>query len=151
MKRAALSQWLLMFLLALVLTGCTTNHYRKSADREAYHAIKEKTPRVRNMDPNFTIEQTNAAALEGLTIATNLEEFFGPDGARERDAHVVNLENALALGVAHSRSYQSRKEQLYLSALSLTLARHQFAPIFSGNANVNYSVQTEQAVTIAID
>jgi len=137
--------------LALVLAGCTTNHYRKSADREAYRAIEEKTPRVRNMDPNFTIEQTNAVALDGLPISTNAHAFFGADGARERDAHVVNLENALALAIKHSRSYQSRKEQLYLSALSLTLSRHQFAPIFSGNADLNYSVQTEQAVTIAID
>jgi len=137
--------------LALVLAGCTTNYYRKSADRETYRAIKEKTPRVRNMDPNFTIEQTNAVALEGLTIVTNAQDFLGADGERERDAHVVNLESALALAVAHSRSYQSRKEQLYLSALSLTLARHQFAPIFSGNANVNYSVETEQAVTVGID
>ena len=151
MKRAALSRWLSVFLLALVLTGCTTNHYRKSADRETYRAIKEKTPLVRNMDPDFTIEQTNAVALGGLPIATNVEEFFGPDGERERGKHVLNLENALALGVAHSRSYQSRKEQLYLSALSLTLARHQFAPVFSGNANVNYSVQTEKAVNITID
>ncbi len=140
-----------MLWLALVLAGCTTNYYRKSADRETYRAIKEKTPRVRNMDPNFTIEQTNAVALEGLTIVTNAQDFLGADGERERDAHVVNLESALALAVAHSRSYQSRKEQLYLSALSLTLARHQFAPIFSGNANVNYSVETEQAVTVGID
>src|SRR6266404_6334529 len=117
MKRTALSRWLPLCLFALVLMGCTTNHYRKSADREAYGAIKEKTPRVRNMDPNFTIEQTNAVALEGLPmIVTNALEFLGADGERERDAHGVNLENALALAVAHSRSYQSRREQLYLSA-----------------------------------
>src|SRR6266508_5921491 len=151
MNRAARIRWLPVFCLALALTGCTTHHYRKSADRETYRAIKEKTPLVRNMDPNFTVEQTNAGALEGLSIATNAQEFPGADGERERDARVVNLENALALAVEHSRSYQSRKEQLYLSALSLTFARHQFAPIFSANVNVNYSVQTEQAVTVGID
>lgn len=151
MKRAAPIRWLPVFLLALALTGCTTNHYRKSADRETYGAIKEKTPLVRNMDPNFTVEQTNAVALDGLPIATNAQESLGADGERERDARVVNLENALARAVEHSRSYQSRKEQLYLSALSLTFARHQFAPIFSGNGSVNYSVETEQAVTVGVD
>ena len=140
-----------MLWFALVLAGCTTNHYRKSADRETYGAIKEKTPFVRNMDPQFTIEQTNAVALDGLPITTNAQEFLGSYGEAERGAQVLKLEDALALGVAHSRNYQSRKEQLYLSGLSLTLARHQFAPIFSGNGNVNYSVQTEQAVQIAID
>src|SRR3989442_12233622 len=103
------------------------------------------------MDPNFTIEQTNAVALDGLPIGTNVEEFLGPDGERERGAHVLNLENGLALAVAHSRSYQARKEQLYLTALSLTLARHQFTPLFSANGNVNYSVQTEQAVRVDVD
>jgi hypothetical protein len=151
MKRAAPTRWLPVLWLALVLAGCTTNHYRKSADQETYGAIKEKTPFVRNMDPKFTIEQTNAVALEGLPITTNAQEFLGPYGEAEHGAQVLKLEDALALGVAHSRNYQSRKEQLYLSGLSLTLARHQFAPIFSGNGSVNYSVQTEQAVQIAID
>jgi outer membrane protein TolC len=137
--------------LALALAGCSTNHYRQSADHEAYGAIKEKTPGVRNMDPNFTIEQTNAVSLNGLPIATNAQEFLGSYGAVELGAQVLKLEEALALGVAHSRNYQSRKEQLYLSGLSLTLARHQFAPVFSGNGTVDYSVQTEQAVQIAID
>ena len=29
------------------------------------------------------------------------------------------------------RNYQARKEQLYLGALSLTLTRHQFAPVLN--------------------
>src|SRR6185295_18121699 len=104
MKKAAAIRWLPALCVALVLAGCTTNHYRKSADKEAYRAIEEKTPRVRNMDPNFTIDQTNVVALNGLPITTNAHEFFGADGERERDARIVNLENALAIAVAHSRS-----------------------------------------------
>ncbi len=49
MKRAAINRWSPVYLLALVLMGCTTNYYRKSADREAYRAIKEKTPRVHSV------------------------------------------------------------------------------------------------------
>ena len=41
----------------LLVTGCTTTHYRESADRETYQIIREKTPRVPNMDTAFTIEQ----------------------------------------------------------------------------------------------
>jgi outer membrane protein TolC len=138
-------------LLGLALTGCTTSHYRKSADREAYRTIEEKTPLVQNMDPNFTIESTNALALDLEAVVEAVPEFLGPDGETERGAALLALEDALALAVRHSRSYQSRKEQLYLSALSLTLTRHQFTPLFSANSFANYSVQTEQAVEVGID
>jgi len=70
---------------------------------------------------------------------------------REKEASVLTLEDALAMAVRHSRNYQSRKEQLYLSGLALTLVRHEFAPLFSAVGNVDYSVQTEQATTVGID
>jgi outer membrane protein TolC len=140
----ALSFW-------LGLAGCTTNYYRNSADKETYGLIKEKTPQVRDMDPAFTIEQTNAISLGGLQVATNVYDFLGPTGEREQDARVLTLEDALGIAVRHSRNYQSRKEQLYLSGLSLTQIRHDFAPIFSAVGNTDYSVQTEQATTVGID
>jgi len=138
-------------LLMLGLTGCTSNYYRKSADREAYGVIQSKTPQVQNMDPNFTIEQTNILALDGLPVVQEVPEFLGGDGAQEIGAHILRLEDALELAVKYSRAYQTRKEQLYLSALSLTMARHQFTPLFSAGGNANYVVQTEQALTVGID
>jgi outer membrane protein TolC len=139
--------------LALVslLAGCTAGYYRKSADRAAYHAIQEKTPQVHNMDPNFTIEQTNRLALDGLPVATDVFEYLGPDGEREHGARVLNLEAALDLAVKHSRAYQARKEQLYLSALSLTATRHQFTPLFSGRAAGSFSGQTDRATELVFD
>ena len=137
--------------LAVVLAGCTKGHYRKSADREAYKTIEQKRPLVKNADPHFTIEQTNLIALESFPVRTNAQEFLGPDGERERGAHILNLEDTLGIAVDHSRAYQSRKEQLYLSALSLTLARHQFAPIFSAQGNVNYGGQTERGLQVVVD
>lgn len=138
-------------LLAVIVAGCTTGHYRKSADREAYRVIEEKTPMVRNMDPHFSIEQTNVLALDTQAVVAEVPEFLGPDGEMERGAALLALEDALSLAVRHSRNYQSRKEQLYLSALSLTLVRHQFTPLFSAGGVANYSVQTEQAVEVGID
>jgi len=129
-------------LLLLVLNGCSTAHYRRAADASAYQAIKQKSPLVRNMDPHFTIEETNLISLAGLPLRTNIEGYLGPEGERERNARVLKLEDALDIAVHHSRSYQSRKEDLYLSALALNFARHQFTPIFSGNASANYVVQT---------
>ena len=125
--------------MLLVMAGCTTAHYRKSADRETYQIIKEKTPVVQNMDEHFTIKQTNSISLDRYPISTNVEGFMGSDGKRESGARILRLRDALDIAVQHSRSYQTRKEQLYLSALSLTLTRHDFQPIFSGSAEGTYA------------
>jgi len=131
-------------LLAVVATGCTANHYRKSADKAAYAAIRQKSSSVKNMDSSFTIEQTNDIYLGNLPAVTNVVDYLGKDGESERGARILRLEVALDIAIHHSRSYQSRKEQLYLSALSLTLARHQFTPLFSAGGNGTYSaVATE--------
>jgi outer membrane protein TolC len=126
-------------LTGLFLTGCTANYYRKSADRAAYGAINAKTPLVRNMDNNFTLEQTNSIAIDGFAISTNAPNYLGEDGHREVGARVLRLDDALDIAVHHSRDYQNHKEQLYLSALSLALERHQFEPIFSANADAKVS------------
>ena len=131
--------WCVLGLLILFgLAGCTTGYYRKSADRETYRAIRGKTPLVRNMDTNFNIGQTNVISLNGFPVSTNAPDFLGPDGERERGARILGLEDSLDLAVHHSRNYQNHKEQLFLSALSLTLARHDFAPIFSASGQGQY-------------
>jgi outer membrane protein TolC len=47
-----------------------------------------------------------------------------------KTARVINLDQALDLAVENSREYQTQKEQLYLSALTLTGARYEFSPQF---------------------
>ena len=136
-------------LLAAVATGCTANHYRKSADKAAYAAIKQKSPSVKNMDSSFTIEQTNDIFLGNLPVVTNVVDYLGKDGESERGARILRLEDALNITIHHSRSYQSSKEQLYLSALSLTLARHQFTPLFSASGNGTYSATATETPALS--
>ena len=137
--------------LALLSVGCTANHYRESADKQAYGIIQSKSPAVPNMDTNFTIEATNVLAMESLPQVTEVDEYLGEFAERERGARILSLENALKVGIHSSRAYQSRKEQLYLATLSLALVRHEFAPIFSGSANVAYGGQTERAISTGVD
>ena len=91
----------------LLSAGCTTHHYRKSADKEAYSAVAQKTPLVKNMDEHFTIEQTNQLSFDGLPVAANVEEFLGPDGEVERGAHVFSLETALDIAVKHLPAFKA--------------------------------------------
>ncbi len=125
-------------LLLVIGAGCTANYYRKSADRAAYAAIKEKSPAVTNMDSGFTIEQTNTVLLDQMTVNTNVYAYLGADGEAERGARRLRLEDALAIAVENSRIYQTEKERLYGSSLQLTLARHDFTPIFSGGGGLGY-------------
>jgi hypothetical protein len=99
--------------LSLVASGCTNEHYRKSADKAAYAAIREKTPLVNNMSENFTIEQTNLPTLDSLPLKSGVEEFLGPDGQAESGAPVWSLEKSLETAVNYNRAYQLQKEQLW--------------------------------------
>ncbi|MDB6124652.1 MAG: outer membrane protein-like protein, partial [Pedosphaera sp.] len=93
----------------------------------------------------------NSLPFEGLPISTNIDQALGKDGELERGAKIISLEKALDIAVHNSRIYQSQKERLYLQALSLTLARHQYDPIFFGRGSADYAVDTEQAIAIGID
>src|SRR5688572_25458861 len=84
---------LVWLLLMITLAGCTTNYYRKSADKETYHTIAAQSPLVNNMDPNFTIEETNGVPLDGYPVATNVPDFLGPDGQDELGSSILRLED----------------------------------------------------------
>lgn len=135
----------------MVLTSCTNRHYEKAADKAAYAAIGQKTPLAKNMDEHFTIEQTNLFDILGAPKATNVVDFLGKEAETERGAYVLTLERALAIGVNQSRTYQTRKEQLFLSALALTLARHQFTPIFGARGDATYVVTSTPVVDVVPD
>ena len=134
---------------ALCLCGCSASHYRSSADKQVYNAIAQKTPLVTNMEPHFTIEHTNALELDELPKIMVTNDFLGEAAASEVGARRASLPEALKVAVQHSRIYQNSREQLYLTALSLTLSEHQFAPLFSAGGTGTYGAQTEQIVSLA--
>ena len=139
--------------LLLAAAGCSTAHYRKSADREAARVIAEKTPQVPNMETNFTIEKNPLVLQENLPVLTNSDASLGPAGEAERGARIISLEKALEIAVKNSRTYQNRKEILYLEALDLTLARYRFTPIFSTGVRTDYrgSRNVERDVKTGVD
>lgn len=120
--------------LCLMFTpGCTTTRYREGADKEAYSIIDSKTPAVPNMDPEFTIEQADVDPLASLPkTEPDDRTFLGSNAAIEEDAYVIGLEEALGIAVNHNRTYQTQKENVFLQALALSLERHRFDFIFSG-------------------
>jgi outer membrane protein TolC len=73
---------------------------------------------------------------------------LGPEGESERDAPILSLEKALEIAVHHSPAYQDQKEKLYLSALDLSLARHEFTPIFSAHGTREYLANNGTEITL---
>lgn len=124
-------------LVCIVLSsGCTTTGAKERADRETYDIIAEKTPLVEGMPAEFEVAPPRSESpLEGLPVVNAPDPALGPEADAELGSPVVSLEKALALAVRHNRTYQNRREQLFLEALSLTLDRHQYTPLFSARAS----------------
>lgn len=104
-----------MSALAIILTGCSPAYYVKSADKDAYQIINDKTQAVPDMQPDFSIEtDENAIHMDS--------------------AHAMTLDQAIQTAFLNSRRFQSRKESLYKQALSLSSSRHRWETLFYGQA-----------------
>ncbi|MCH8949548.1 MAG: hypothetical protein IIB87_04135 [Chloroflexi bacterium] len=121
------------------LTGCISTAQRKAgADKDVYKILKAKSPAVPGMVDDMDIEAEEPRVLDGFPTNETQYEYLGPEAEGEVGAAILTLEDALEIAFAQSRDYQTRKERLYLEALSLTLDRHQFAPIFSASGSVDH-------------
>jgi outer membrane protein TolC len=115
-----------LLLTAVFFCGCSSNHYRRSADKEVYGIIQEYDNRIFGRTNDFTID-TRYSHRDPNSIISG-EIILDRSTTNRR---VLTLEHALGLAVQNSREYQTQKEQLYLRALTLTGARYQYSPRFS--------------------
>ena len=121
--------WLTVLLLA---AGCSQSHYRKSADKQVYGLIGETEKDI--------LGNTNAFSIDTRFTGRKPEDIPGSEIVSERlqsGRRKINVADALKIALQNNRTYQSRKEQLYLSALRLTAEQHRFQPSLFGNATAN--------------
>lgn len=122
----AARQGVFTFLVFLLLgSGCSSSHYRKAADAEVYRSIQQVENKIFGKTNAFTVE-TRYSSRDPRTILS--AEIVEDRSSTNR--LTINLDQALDLAVRSSREYQTQKEQLYLSALTLTGARYEFSPQF---------------------
>ena len=130
---------ILICLLGLCsLGGCSREHYRQSADKEVEQTIAQKVSLVPNMDPNFCLSEVPSLDLSRYPVSGQNIDYFGPHEDIEVGSRILTLDDALAIAVTYNRTYQNEKESLYLEALSLTLSRHQYTPLFESTSGVRY-------------
>jgi outer membrane protein TolC len=112
--------------------ACGPEYYKADADEEVYDIIDRKWKDRFGEQANYAISDVPASPND-----------IQVDRAVPESA-VLSLAEAVAIATAHNRSYQRQKEQLYLTALDLTLARHQFARRWFGTIDAAYVTDNKE-------
>jgi len=106
--------------------GCSRDHYKADADKEVYQIIDNKWQDSFGQKANYRISDVppspNDIKLEDVRPKTR----------------VLSLAQAAALATAQNRDYQTQKEALYKSALSLTGERYKYALRWFGTIDGSY-------------
>jgi len=115
--------WTLLWFFLWLLGGCSAAKYKEQADNEVYKVIDAKWRAEFGPQSNFRINDTPAGPND-IQVSAIL-----------KNRRVLRLCDAVQTAVVQNRDYQAQKESLYLQVLSLTQARHDFAPqLFSSFA-----------------
>ena len=114
---------------ALLLSGCSTGHYRRSADKETYGIVQQYEAKIFGHTNAFTIDTAYSARKPEAIPPAELIEDRLQTGQR-----TLTIAQSLDLAVSRSRRYQTAKETLYLEALNLTGSRYAFGPQFFANS-----------------
>ncbi len=120
---------LLLLTLGMWLSACSSAHYKRSADKEVYGIITDTETNTLGRVTGFNIDTPYSKRdpreiKAGEIIADRIQS----------EKKFLTIGEALRLAVAQSRTYQFRKETLYLSALTLTKERYEFSPQFFGTS-----------------
>jgi outer membrane protein TolC len=112
-----------------ILTGCASEpqKYKEEADQKVYSIIEQKWTDDLPSPANFRISDVPPGPND-----IQIERIVPISG-------VLTLPQAVAIATAHNRQYQLEKEALYVMALDLRLARHEFEPWFFGIGGGGYA------------
>lgn len=130
---------------ALLLAGCSTKHYRQSADKEVYTILQQKQ--------QATLGRTNAFTIETPYSQRKPEEIKSQEiiDDRMREAkQTLTLPEALRIALENNRQYQLRKENLYLSALNLTRERFAYVPQFFAGSTATGQRSSDGDTSLAV-
>ena len=109
--------------------ACSPDQYKAEADKEVYEIIEGKWQDDFGNKSNYMIADSNVPSSPN---DIQIEKVVPESG-------ILSLKRAVAIATAHNRDYLRQKEQLYLTALDLTLARHQFARRWFGTIDARYT------------
>ncbi len=114
------------------ISGCTRSRYVEWADRDAYGALSEGQAAALGQAQRFNI------AYSPVACNRYLQEVEDEVGGQ---VQILSVEDALKVAFKNSRSFQTRKEDLYSSALSLATNSRGWDSFLPGG-NVNSTAET---------
>lgn len=154
----------LLLVLLLPIACKSPEEHRKLADETAARIIEQKQKEALGRTEPFTVERPADALRRRLIESQGLpvvgDESLGTDRLKRIDKwpedypklsdpatppwegplpYILNLIGALEAGALNSREYQTRKENVFRTALDLDLARNNFRWIADGTADVTAS------------
>lgn len=124
--------------VAAILAGCSSRQYAKQADKEVYKIIAQKELAIFGKTNDFTVDTQYKTTIDPYALKAEaiITERL------EKGDRLLTLQDALQLAIERSRDYQFNKEQLYLTALTLTGERYEFGPKFFGSSTASANRST---------
>lgn len=122
-RNQVLNARLILMLGAVFITGCSSTYYREKADKQVYDILNQAELGLFGKTNEFTIDtrysDRDPDGIPSMELIT--------ERALDSTNITLNLPQALIKAYADNRNYKTRKEQLYLTALTLTLRQWDFA------------------------
>ena len=141
---ATVVSWILCGVVVFgFLGGCRSpEKYKADADKEVYQIIDAKWQDGFGGKTNYVVSDADSILGDVDTEVTEMS-VTAPATKDELsemvpESGVLTLQQAVEIATKFNRDYQSQKENLYLSALGLTLTRHQYARQWFGTIDGSY-------------
>lgn len=130
--------------IPVILAGCrSTKAQISKADSAAESIIKEYQEQAIGRTEPFSIEQPSDSLRSKLMIDQSLPGYGGSaisnDIFRVSEPFKISLLDALQISARNSRSYQSKKEDVFKTALDLDLSRSEYRNSYSGMISSMFS------------
>ena len=111
-----------------MVQGCSPAFHKDKADKEVYKIIDEKWHPSFGQKANYIIADSNLPSPNDITVETI-----------PAPPETILLAEAVAIATANSRDYQTEKESLYTTALTLSGERHNYELQLFGMVNGLYT------------
>ncbi|MBK5295184.1 MAG: TolC family protein [Acidobacteriia bacterium] len=119
--------------LALLAAGCSTASYKRTADKNAYGNIERVEQQLFGHTNAFTIDTPYSSRKPATIFPEELIE----DRLRT-NSRTLSLDEAIDVAVNNSREYQTQKETLFKTALTLSDVRNAAGPTVTPIAGATF-------------
>jgi outer membrane protein TolC len=126
--------------------GCSTTAHRERADDAVYKIVDQVEEEIFGTATGFSID-TSYTGINPDEIS--VEEIFNARATGNRQT--ISIDQSLELAVRQNRRYQNEKENLYLTALTLTGERYAFSPQFFAGASAAKNRRTDGQRTETVE